>query len=238
MVERIQKIIANAGYCSRRKAEVLIEKGAVLLNGNIAKLGDKAGGIDEIIVNGEKIKRDIKKYYCILNKPKGILVTKDDPEGRKTIYDLDSVKKLTQKIGKTLNYVGRLDGMTEGLLILTNDGDLTNLLTHPSKHAKKVYSLRVEPKLSAADIKKIEKGVEIDERPLVGVISGVNDNVFNLMIGEGRNRIVRRVMEKLGYKIYMLKRVSVENVRLGDLEVGEVREIEEKDIEKLNKRLE
>ena len=128
--------------------------------------------------------------------------------------------------------------MTEGLLILTNDGDLTNNLTHPSKHAKKVYSLRVEPKITREDIEKIEEGVDIEGQPLVGVISGVEGNNFSLMIGEGRNRIIRKVMEKLGYKIYMLKRISVENIRLGDSEEGNLKELEDKDVEKLKKRLE
>ena len=236
-MERLQKIIANAGYCSRRKAEGLIEKGLVKVNGSIAKLGDKAEASAEIFVNGEKIKREIKKRYYILNKPKGILVTKIDPAGRKTVYDLDSMKKLEEELGQKLNYVGRLDGLTEGLLILTNDGDLTNALTHPGRHAKKVYQLRVEPAISKGDVAKLEGGVEIDGRPLVGVVSGVEGNVFSLMIGEGRNRIIRRVMEKLGYKIYMLKRVSIENIRLGDLEVAEVRELTEKEVEKLYSRV-
>ena len=236
-MERIQKIIANAGYCSRRKAESLIERDLVLLNGNLAKLGDKAESSDEIIVEGNKIERKVKKHHYILNKPRGVLVTKDDPEGRKTIYDLESLRSLEKEIGQKLNYVGRLDGLTEGLLILTNDGDLTNLLTHPSKHAKKVYNLRVEPALSEEDKKRIEKGVDIEGRPFVGVISNIEGNNFNLMIEEGRNRIIRRVMDKLGYKIYKLKRISIENIRLEDLDIGEISEISQKDIEKLKGRL-
>jgi len=115
----------------RRKAEELIEQKVVMLNGVVAKLGDKANASDKITVNDKEITRSLERFYYILNKPKGILVTKNDPKGRKTIYNLKSMSKLKEKIGTDLNYVGRLDAMSEGLLILTNDGDLNNILTHP-----------------------------------------------------------------------------------------------------------
>jgi 23S rRNA pseudouridine2605 synthase len=238
MQERIQKIIANAGYCSRRKAEDLIERGFVRLNGFVAKLGDKAELSDEIYVEGNKIERAEKKYYYVLNKPKGALVTKDDPAGRKTIYDLASMKALTEKIGKMLNYVGRLDGLSEGLLVLTNDGDLTNALTHPSHHAKKTYFIRTEPTLSVSDIKRIEGGVEIEGRELVGKVSKREGNTFCLTIGEGRNRIIRKLMAELKYEIFLLKRISVENINLGNLEKGQVREFSVGEVKDLKRRLE
>ena len=129
-MERLQKIIANSGYTSRRKAETLIEQGKVKLNNITAKLGDKANESDEITIENIPINSKPKNVYYILNKPKGILVTKEDPRSRRTIYNLRSVSSL----GQNLNYVGRLDAMSEGLLILTNDGDLIQKLTHP-KHA-------------------------------------------------------------------------------------------------------
>jgi 23S rRNA pseudouridine2605 synthase len=222
-MERIQKIIANSGYCSRRKAEELIEQGKVKLNGKLAKLGDKAEETDKIKVNGEEIKPRDKKQYFILNKPKGILVTKTDPKNRRTIYNLKAVSKNIPK----LNYVGRLDGMSEGLLLMTNDGELNNQLTHPKHHVEKTYKIRTEPTLKKEDIKKLKEGILIDDRKFFAKISSIEKNVFNIRIAEGRNRIIRRVLEdELGYKIYMLKRIAVGPIALGDLESGEIREIE------------
>ncbi|MCK4997654.1 rRNA pseudouridine synthase [Candidatus Pacearchaeota archaeon] len=234
-MERLQKIIANAGYCSRRKAEELIEKRKVLLNGRISGLGDKAGEDDVIAVEGKELVRRDKKYYYILNKPKGILVTKEDPQGRKTIYDLDSMKALEKKIGLKLNYVGRLDGMSEGLLILTNDGEFNNLLTHPSHSVSKTYLVRTEPTLSEEDVLKLKNGVMIDTRKMFGEISKRVKNEFKITIGEGRNRIIRRVMESLGYTVYRLKRVSVGEVKLKGIQEGTLHEMTKEEIESLQK---
>jgi 23S rRNA pseudouridine2605 synthase len=224
-LERLQKIIANAGYCSRRKAEKLIEQGKVKLNGELAKLGDKATSEDKIVVEGEQILSKDENHYYILNKPKGILVTKSDPKGRRIIYNLKAMSKLKKEIGYDLNYVGRLDGVSEGLLILTNDGELTNRLTHPKHHVSKTYEVRTEPKLSKEDVVKLEKGFLIEGRKFFAKISGVKSNTFEISIQEGRNRIIRRVLEKLNYKIFLLKRISVGNVKLGDLKSGEVRKL-------------
>lgn len=232
-MERLQKIIANSGYCSRRKAEELIEKGIVKLNGKIAKLGDKAEVDDKITIDGESIDRRDEKYYYILNKPKGILVTKEDPQKRKTIYDLDVMIELEKKLKQKLNYVGRLDGMSEGLLILTNDGDFNNKLTHPSHNIEKTYLVRTEPTLTKEDIEKLKNGVMIDERKTFAKITNQNKNQFYMTIGEGRNRIIRRVMEKLGYTVFRLKRVSVENVKLGSAKEGSLREMTKDEIDSL-----
>ena len=148
MEERLQKIIANSGHCSRRKAEELIEQNKVKLNGAIAKLGDKATETDKITINNIPLKTKSQNQYYILNKPKGILVTKQDPQNRRTIYNLKSVSKNIP----TLNYVGRLDAMSEGLLIMTNDGEFNNKLTHPSHEIKKTYQIRTEPEISKEDI--------------------------------------------------------------------------------------
>lgn len=232
-MDRIQKIIANSGYCSRRKAEELIENGVVKLNGKIVELGDKANDTDKITINDEPLAKQENKYYYILNKPKGILVTKEDPRGRKTIYDLLSMIKLEKKLGQKLNYVGRLDGMSEGLLILTNDGDFNNKLTHPKNHIEKTYLIRTEPKLREKDIERLRKGVIIDKRKLFAKISGIKDNEFHITIGEGRNRIIRKVMDKLGYQIFRLERISIGGVELGNVKGGDVRSLTENEINSL-----
>lgn len=238
-MERVQKIISNSGYCSRRKAEELIEKGMVKVNNKTIELGTKADkNKDEIKINNTTLNLEKNMHYYILNKPKGILVTKQDPEGRRVIYDLNAMLDLRDKINQELNYVGRLDGMSEGLLILTNDGELNNLLTHPKHHATKTYTIRTEPKISETDIKKIENGIMIDNKNTYGNITDVKDNTFNMTIKEGRNRIIRRILEEtLNYKIYLLKRIEMADIKLGNLETGQLKEIPLENIKKLKKRL-
>jgi len=228
-MERVQKIIANSGFCSRRKAEELIERRRVRLNGGLVKIGDKATPEDKIRVGGVLLEKSTKKSYFILNKPKGILVTKDDPKNRRTIYDLKAVSALNLN----LNYVGRLDAMSEGLLILTNDGDLIQKLTHPKYRKTKVYQVRTEPPIKKVDITSLKSGIVIDGRKFFANISSIKNNVFCVSIQEGRNRIIRRVLEKLGYKVYFLKRISMANIELGDLKPGEVREISDEEIGRL-----
>lgn len=233
-MERVQKVLAGSGFCSRRKAEKLIEEGRVKFNGELTKIGDKIESCDGITVDGKKIDVVDKKFYYVLNKPKGVLVTKFDSKKRRTIYNLKGVSKLRREIGIDLNYVGRLDAVSEGLLILTNDGDLINVLTHPKHDVEKVYSVRAEPKLSGEDVKKIEAGVMIEDRKFFAKISNVKGTSFDIAISEGRNRIIRRVLEGvLDYKIYQLKRISVGGVKLEDLENAEVRELSEGEVSKL-----
>jgi len=229
-MERIQKIIANSGACSRRKAEELIEQGKVKLNGNIAKLGDKAEESDKIEIEGNEIQTKEQNYYYILNKPKGILVTKEDPQNRRTIYNLKALSKLKKELGFNLNYVGRLDGASEGLLLLTNDGELNNQLTHPKHDIEKTYQVRTEPKITKEDIKKLKDGLLIDDRKFFAEIANIKNNTFDIKIKEGRNRIIRRALEKLNYKIYLLKRIAIGNIKLGNLQPGEIKKIEKSDI--------
>jgi len=226
-MERIQKIIANAGFCSRRKAEELIEQDKVKLNSKIAKLGDKATDKDKITINDTPLEIKQKNYYYILNKPKGILVTKDDPQNRRTIYNLKALSKLKKEIGFDLNYVGRLDGASEGLLLLTNDGELNNKLTHPKYQSEKTYQVRTEPTLTKEDITKLKNGILIEDRKFFAKIGNIKTNTFNITIKEGRNRIIRRVLEKLNYKIYLLKRISIGNIKLGNLKSGEIKKVDQ-----------
>ena len=227
-MERLQKIIANSGYTSRRKAEELIEQGKVKLNNVTAKLGDKATQEDSIKINDKPITSKPKNKYYILNKPKGILVTKEDPKNRRTIYNLKSLKNL-----QSLKYVGRLDAMSEGLLIMTNDGDLIQKLTHPKHDITKTYQLRTDPVITKQHITDLKEGILIDDRKFYAEISNKNNNTFHISIKEGRNRIIRRVMEKLNYKIFELKRVSVANIKLDNLQPGEIKEIPEEEVRKL-----
>ena len=230
-MERLQKIIANSGYCSRRKAEELIEQGKVKLNNELAKLGDKAKPEDKITIEGKPLQRKQENYYYILNKPKGILVTKEDPQNRRIIYNLKALSKLKKEIGFNLNYVGRLDGASEGLLLLTNDGELNNQLTHPKHNIEKIYQVRTEPTLTKEDIKKLKNGILIDNRKFFAKISDTKKNTFNIKIKEGRNRIIRRALEDtLNYKIYLLKRISIGNINLGNLKSGEIKKIEKPSI--------
>ena len=223
----LQKIIANAGYCSRRKAEELIEQGKVKLNDKPAKLGDKANEDDKIRIDNKPFERKKENLYYILNKPKGILVTESDPKNRRTIYNLKSISKNIP----TLNYVGRLDGASEGLLLLTIDGELNNQLTHPKHDVEKTYKIRTEPTITKEDIKKLKDGLLIDGRKFFAEISAIEKNTFNIKIKEGRNRIIRRALEDtLNYKIYLLKRISIGNISLGNLKSGEIKKIDKPSI--------
>lgn len=220
MLQRLQKIIAASGITSRRKAEELIEQGRVLVNGVKATIGQSADPAkDKILVDGS-IVSSRKKIYAILHKPKEVIVAKHDPDSRKTIYELPSVINLPEPV----IHVGRLDYMSEGLLLLTNDGDFANKMMHPRYEVEKTYQLRVEPILKPEDAEKIVKGLYIDgKKTSPAQIEMLEKNLFEITLHEGRNRIIRKIMESLGYKVYMLKRVRIGRLGLGKLKPGEVR---------------
>lgn len=223
MQERIQKVIANSGLMSRRKAEELIIAGRVFVNKRRSAIGEKVDpDKDEIVVNRRSLMPDTTKAYYALNKPKEYVVTTDDPAGRKTIYDLPAVQKIREKILP----VGRLDLMTEGLLLLSNDGEFINKATHPSFSIEKEYYVRVEPGPTREDIRKLEKGIVVDGRRTTPAhVRRTGEREVLLTIHEGRNRIVRKMMESLNYKIYALRRVRVGRINLGSLAPGEVRKL-------------
>jgi 23S rRNA pseudouridine2605 synthase len=230
MLQRVQKIISAAGVTSRRKAEDLIIAGRVLVNGNKIKIGDKADPeADKISVDGQIIKVNKKKAYYALNKPKEYVVTKSDPEGRKTIFDLESVKTITEKVLS----VGRLDMMTEGLIILTDDGDVANRLTHPRYAIEKVYYLRIEPQFIHSDIKILDDGIPIDKVKATAKVKVLRPNEIIVTVKEGRNRIVRRLMESLDYKIFCLRRIRVGPINLGELAKGQIRKLTDIEVENL-----
>ena len=227
-MERVQKLIAESGLTSRRKAEELISQGKVYVNGEKAYLGMKASEEDEIIVDGEEIKKDEKVYY-LLNKPEGYICSLNDEKNRPIVTDLiDTDKRIYP--------VGRLDYNTTGLIILTNDGDLDNLLTHPSFHIEKTYIAKLDKKILTEDIYKLKDGVVIDNRKCVPTRVKVKSNnkyaTVEITIVEGRNHIVKNVFAALGYKVIRLHR-SRYGFLTDDIPEGNYRLLNKKEIHKL-----
>ncbi len=224
---RIQKIIADAGIASRRKAEELIERGAVTVNGRRAKLGDKADPFrDKINVAGRDIvlQKNAKKYYIMLHKPRGFITTMNDEGGRKCVAEL------VDDIPARLFPVGRLDRESEGLLLMTNDGEFANMISHPSTHFPKTYRVTVHPAITDDQLTRLTTGVVIEGRmsmpASVRVINAEqNRTVLEIVLEEGRNRQIRKMCEALGLETARLKRTAVGPVRLGMLQPGKWREL-------------
>lgn len=211
-MQRIQKIMSHSGIASRRKCEDMIEKGLVKVNGKSVKLGDKADDNDKITVNGKPIRKE-KMVYAILNKPKGVICSVGDYRGRKTILDL-------VKCRERIFHVGRLDMDSEGLIILTNDGDFANDVTHPRYNVEKTYYVILDKVLRKDDFKRIKEGVEVDGKK-VNVLGLKSDKQeVELSIHEGRKHIIKKLFSVLGYKVVNLKRVSIGGLRL-NLDSGE-----------------
>ncbi|KXB58566.1 pseudouridine synthase [Gemelliphila asaccharolytica] len=224
MKERLQKIIASSGYTSRRKAEELILDGKVSLNGNIVKeLGTKATADDIIIVNGTRILRENKKYY-LFYKPEKVITSMSDEKGRKCVNDFFN------NVEERVYPVGRLDYNTSGLLIMTNDGKFTNLITHPKNIINKVYIAKIKGYVHDEDIKKLRKGVKVENyitsKAGVRIIKNKNkssNTLVEITIHEGKNRQVRKMFESLNYTVLKLKRISIEFLNLNGLKIGEYR---------------
>lgn len=233
--ERLQKLISQAGLASRRKAEQWIIDGRVLLNGTPAQLGDRADpAVDQIVVNGHQLNQAEDKITVILNKPRGYVSTLNDPQGRKLVTDL------VADIPQRLFSVGRLDFNTEGLLLLTNDGDLAQKLSHPRHHVDKTYLVKVRGTVTAEMRQRLEAGVELEDGPTapaeIARLRSVGMNSwFELTIHEGRNRQVRRMCEKLGLMVVRLKRIRLGTLTLDRLPVGHYRMLSGDEIEKLKR---
>ena len=225
---RIQKIIADAGYCSRRKAEELISQGRVKVNGRPCKLGDKAFfGKDLITVDGEKLytPRKRKLYYIMLNKPRGYVTTMSDE------YDRKNVSDLLTGIPERVYPVGRLDRNSEGMLLFTNDGAFANDIMHPSKHVTKTYRVTVRPDITDEQLVRLSEGVEIDgQKTLPCTVNVLTKEpgrvVMQMVIREGRNRQIRKMCEAVGLEVARLKRTSIGPLKLGMLKPGAYRELE------------
>lgn len=227
MNERVQKIIANSGICSRRKAEELIEEGRVKVNGKTISLGDKADlDNDNIWVDRQKVQK-IKKVYYMFNKPKGCLTTLSDPSKLRTIFDI-------VKLDKRVIPVGRLDYNTEGILILTNDGDFANRVMHPRYEIKKTYVAKLDRQLKEEDIEKVNKGIAVEGRVVKAEITPL-DKGANIRIHEGRNRIVRKLFDILGYKVLGLKRIKIGRLSLGSIRPGKFRILTKKETDMIFK---
>lgn len=232
-MERLQKVIANSGYCSRRKAEELIRKGHVRVNDQIIKeLGTKVEANDQIEVEGNILKKD-DKVYILLNKPRGVITTVSDDKHRKTVIDIIDIET-------RIYPVGRLDYDTTGILLLTNDGELTNILTHPKNQINKVYMAKVNGILSGSDIKSLESGVIIDgvktSKARVKVRKKdikKKTSLIELTIHEGKNHQVKKMFESLGYEVLKLKRERIEFLDLKGLKSGEFRYLNPKEVKKL-----
>ncbi len=222
-MERLQKVIAASGYASRRKAEELIKNGCVKVNGMvITEMGVKVSTTDTITINGKAINKE-QKEYILLNKPRGVVTTTSDDLGRKTILDLiDTDKRLYP--------VGRLDYDTTGALILTNDGELTNMLIHPSNNIEKVYIAKVKGILTKEDALKLSKGVMIDGVKTAKAIVKVEkidkkNNVcyVKLIIHEGKYHQVKKMFEAINYEVLKLTRESFAGLDIKGLKSGEYR---------------
>ncbi len=227
---RLNRYIANAGICSRRKADELIEAGVVSVNGEVvAELGTKIDPIKDVIrYNGETLKRE-KMVYVLLNKPKDYITTTDDPQERRTVM------QLVEKASRERIYpVGRLDRNTTGLLLLTNDGDLADKLSHPKNSITKIYNIELDKSLTQGDLNKIAFGLELEDGLIkpdaVSYVTGGSKREVGIQIHSGKNRIVRRIFEHLGYDIVKLDRVIYANLTKKDLTRGRWRYLEEKEI--------
>jgi len=236
-MERLQKVMAHAGVASRRKSEEIIAEGRVKVNGEIVtEMGFKVDPKqDQIIVDGEVISEE-KKRYILLNKPEGFITTVSDPEGRPTVMDL--IPDLKQR----LYPAGRLDYDSSGLLILTNDGDLTYKLTHPKKEVDKKYRVLAQGELKEEDFEKFEKGMIIDgQKTAAAKISNVsykNDQTqFEIVIHEGRNRQVRRMAKIAGFSVISLKRIAFAFLTLKGVKEGEFRYLSDQEVNKLKNML-
>ncbi|MBR4362274.1 MAG: rRNA pseudouridine synthase [Ruminococcus sp.] len=223
---RIQKMIADSGYCSRRKAEELISRGKVKVNGHPVKLGDKCGFKDLITIDGERIYMPRKKnlLYIMMNKPRGYVTTVSDELDRRCVMDLlDGVEERVYPIG-------RLDRNSEGLLLFTNDGDFANSIMHPSRHVSKTYRVTVRPDINDEQLVRLSEGVDIDGKMTLPASVVVKDKtpgrvVLLITIKEGRNRQIRRMCEAVGLEVARLRRISIGPVKLGMLKPGAWREL-------------
>ena len=233
-MERLQKFIADAGYTSRRKAEELIKNKKVKVNGKIvSELGIKVTGNDLVEVEGNILKKEDNKEYYLLNKPRETITAVSDDKNRKTVVDLISTDK-------RIYPVGRLDYDTTGALILTNDGELANLLMHPKNRINKVYIAKVNGLVNKIDVNKLERGVYIDGKKTSRSKAKVkkydkktNTSIVELTIHEGRNHQVKKMFEAIGFKVIKLKREKYAFLDVKSLKSGEYRILSIKEVKRL-----
>lgn len=230
MEERLNKFLANSGVCSRRKADEYIESGRVSVNGVVVtELGTKVTKKDKVCVDGKEITDDSQKVYVKLNKPVGVVSTAKEQFGRQCVTDLVDV-------GVRLYPVGRLDMYSEGLILLTNDGEFVNSIIHPTSHVSKTYEVTLTQEVSDEDIEKLKSGVDIGGYVTKKAdITRLDSNMLKIVLYEGKNRQIRKMCEVLGYKVKRLKRIKIGRLELGTLKVGRYEFLSENDIEKIFK---
>ncbi|MFO7814302.1 MAG: pseudouridine synthase [Halanaerobiales bacterium] len=232
-MERLQKLMAHAGIASRRKSEEIIAEGRVKVNGEVVTaMGTKVDPQkDKIEVDGEELEKE-KKMYLKLYKPTGYITTVQDPQGRKTVMDL------IDGVDKRIYPAGRLDLDSSGLLILTNDGDLTHKITHPSHQLDKEYEVVINGRLHKKDIKQFKEGIDLQEgRTASAQIKKINEDskntTYKVIIHEGMNRQLRRMFDVLGYKVVSLIRVRIGNITLGSLKPGNYKALSKEEVQDL-----
>ena len=228
---RLNRYIANAGICSRREADQLIAAGRIKVNDAIiTEMGHKVKPGEKVYYNGKLLSRE-KMVYVLLNKPKDFITTTSDPEERKTVMQL-----VANACDERIYPVGRLDRNTTGLLLFTNDGDLSKKLTHPSHEIKKVYQVELDKPLEKSDYEKIVAGIELEDGMATVddlVVLTPDDKQLGLELHLGRNRIVRRIFESLGYEVIKLDRVMFAGLTKKDLPRGNWRYLSEKEVVQL-----
>lgn len=227
---RLNRFIANAGICSRREADKYIVAGLVTVNGNIVtELGVKVKMTDDVRFDGKKLNAE-KKVYLLLNKPKDFVTTTEDPHAEHTVMDL-----IKDACPERIYPVGRLDKSTTGVLLFTNDGELSDRLTHPSHHMKKIYQVTLDKPITKNHLIQIADGIELEDGPIAAdAISYINQtakNEIGIEIHSGRNRIVRRIFEHLGYRVRKLDRVYFAGLTKKNLPRGKWRFLSHKEVQ-------
>jgi 23S rRNA pseudouridine2605 synthase len=231
--QRLQKVLAAAGIASRRVCEGLIAEGRVTVNGEVAELGVKVEPTtDEVRLDGERVNVDPDRVYVLLNKPRGVVTTTDDPQGRRTVLDL-------VQLPQRLFPVGRLDQDTEGLLLLTNDGELANRLMHPSYEVERIYVALVPGPVRGGTFAAIRQGVELEDgiarpRSIRQLEQERSKALLEIVMTEGRKREVRRMLGAVGLTVERLARVAYGGVELGDLRQGKWRFLTQTEIGRLH----
>ena len=224
--ERLQKLIAAAGLCSRRNAEDLLRNGRVRINNRVAQLGDRADPEhDDILVDGQPLRQRTEPLVLLMNKPRGVISSCHDPEGRRIVLDL-----LPPSLRRGLHPVGRLDAESRGALLLTNQGELTLQLTHPRYAHSKTYRVLVQGRPSQQALNAWRNGMLLDERmtqpaEVKELTRGKNGTWLEVVLREGRNRQIRRLADQLGHPVLDLQRVAIASLSLGSLEEGRWRRL-------------
>jgi len=237
MEQRLQKIIAEMGLASRRKAEELILENRVTVNGSVATIGMKADPLkDHIKVDGKLLFKLEKKVYYVFNKPRGVVTSMSDPEGRPTVHDF--VRGIRQRVFP----VGRLDFDSEGLLLLTNDGEFTHAVLHPSKKIPKTYLVKIKGNLEDENLEKLRTGIRLDRAvtapaKVKRLRKTESNSWIEMVIYEGKKRQIRRMLERVGHSVIRLMRIKINGLEMGPLKPGTCRQISSEEMKILKREL-